>query len=117
MTQQAAMLEQIVQSNGAVLERVDKTLNTLTTAMTQQLSSLSRAQAQGSQVLPTPPHVLPILDTNRTTASAVVSAPRSMRSCEEVPSCLSLPSLFNLPSSQPGLPAGADISQIGTGFE
>jgi len=44
--QQSTMLGEFVQSNGALLERMDRTLNTLTMALTQQLANLSDLQAR-----------------------------------------------------------------------
>jgi len=102
--QQATMLGEFVQSNGAVLERMDRTLNTLTTALTQQLTSLSELQTR--QFLETR---LPRPEVE--TTGTAESSPTRVRAVEEVPPCLSWSSLLSLPPSRPGGPEREQTDQ------
>jgi len=97
--QQATMLGDFVQSNGAVLERMDRTLNTLTTALTQQLSSLSELQTT---------QILQNARLQRTEIEGQgPNGSRNNNTGSEVPACLSWSSLFPLPASPPGVPGAA----------
>lgn len=92
--QQGTMLAEFVQSNAAVLERMDRTLNTLTMALTQQLSNLPERQTR--QVLESMPE----------TETPARSVPRSLAG-EEIAPCSPLSYLLSLPASGPGVPGRA----------
>jgi len=94
--QQAAMLGEFVQSNAAVLERMDRTLNTLTTALTQQLSNLPDRQAR--QVLESMP---PETETPSRGPSRSGHQTNSLAG-EEIAPCSPLSYLLSLPASGPG---------------
>jgi len=104
MMQQSTMLRDFVSSNGAMLERLDRTLNSLTTGLTEQLSSLSELQLRQMQQRALEMEAGNYADRNMSRNSQAGEMVKSRRCGVEVPPCLTWGSLLSIPTSSPGIP-------------
>jgi len=94
--QQAEMLSEFVQTNGAVLQRMDRTLDALSTALTQQLSTT--LMPQNGQVLESRLQIRDASSRPRPDVeTGTIGRARNTQAGEEVPSCLSWSSLLSRP--------------------